>query len=110
LYFGGAQPESQVLIAATAHAGSSLADFSTLKMEAIRSSEMSVHTRSTRRHIPEEGILHSHRRENLKSCKKEHKFQLPSEGGLPRISFRLATVRVSNKDVHALSTSAANKM
>jgi hypothetical protein len=49
------------------HVGSSLADFSTLKMEAIRSSETSVHTRSTRRHIPEDGILHSHRRENLKS-------------------------------------------
>jgi hypothetical protein len=41
-----------------AHAGSSLADFSTLKMEAIRSSETSVHTRSTWRHIPEEGILY----------------------------------------------------
>jgi hypothetical protein len=50
-----------------AHAGSSLANFSTLKMEPIRSSEKSVHTRSTRRHIPEEGILHSHRCENLKS-------------------------------------------
>jgi hypothetical protein len=50
-----------------AHAGSSLADFCTLKMEAIRSSETSVDTRSTRRHIPENGILHSHRRENLKS-------------------------------------------
>jgi hypothetical protein len=50
-----------------AHAGSSLEDFSTLKMEAIRSSETSVHTKSTRRHIPEDGILHSHRRENLKS-------------------------------------------
>jgi hypothetical protein len=48
-------------------AGSSPADFSTLKMEAIRSSETSVHTRSTRRQIPEDGILHSHRRENLKS-------------------------------------------
>jgi hypothetical protein len=46
-------------------AGSSLADFSTLKMEAIRSSETWVHTRSTRRHIPEDGILHSQRRENL---------------------------------------------
>jgi hypothetical protein len=39
---------------------------STLKMEATKSSEMSVLTRSTRRHIPEDGILHSHRRENLK--------------------------------------------
>jgi hypothetical protein len=38
-------------------------------MEAIRSSETAVHTRSTRRHIPEDDILHSHRRENLKSYK-----------------------------------------
>jgi hypothetical protein len=36
-------------------------------MEAILSSETSVYIRSTRRHIPEDGILHSHRRENLKS-------------------------------------------
>jgi hypothetical protein len=42
-----------------AHAGSSLADFSTLKMDAIRSSETSVHTRSTRRHNPEDVILQS---------------------------------------------------
>jgi hypothetical protein len=50
-----------------AHAGSSLADFSTLKMEAIRSSETSVQfTKSTRPHISEDGILHSHHRENLK--------------------------------------------
>jgi hypothetical protein len=41
-----------------AHAGSSHADFSTLKIEAISSSETSVHTRPTRRHIPEDGILH----------------------------------------------------
>jgi hypothetical protein len=49
-----------------AHSGSSLMYFSTLKMEAIRSSETSVHTRSTRRHAPEDGLLHS-RHENLKS-------------------------------------------
>jgi hypothetical protein len=47
-----------------AHTGSSLADFSTMKMEAIRSSETSVNARSTRGHIPEDGILHSHHREN----------------------------------------------
>jgi hypothetical protein len=46
--------------------------FSTLKMKATRSSETSVQfTRSTRRHIPEGGILHSHRCENLKSHKSE---------------------------------------
>jgi hypothetical protein len=39
------------------HAGSSLADFYTLKMEAIRSSETSVYTISTRCHISEDGIL-----------------------------------------------------
>jgi hypothetical protein len=36
-------------------------------MEAIRSSETSVNTISTRHHIPEDCFLHSHRRENLKS-------------------------------------------
>jgi hypothetical protein len=50
-----------------AHAGSSRADFFNLKMEAICSSETKVYIRSTRRHIPEDGILHSHRREKLKS-------------------------------------------
>jgi hypothetical protein len=50
-----------------AHTGFLLTDFSTLKMEAILFSEASVYARSTRRHIPEDGILHSHRRANLKS-------------------------------------------
>jgi hypothetical protein len=40
----------------------------TLIMEALRSSETSVLTRATRRYIPKYGILHSRRRENLKSC------------------------------------------
>jgi hypothetical protein len=40
-----------------AHTCSPLADYSTLKMEAIRSSETSVVPSSTQRHIPEDNIL-----------------------------------------------------
>jgi hypothetical protein len=39
----------------------------TLMMKAVRSYETSVLTRATPPNIPDDGILHSHLRENLKS-------------------------------------------
>jgi hypothetical protein len=41
-------------------------------METIRSSETSILTGATWRNTPESGILHSHRRENLKSYRALH--------------------------------------
>jgi hypothetical protein len=39
-------------------------------MEAAHSSEISVITGATRRHIAEDGVVHSHCRENLKPTKE----------------------------------------
>jgi hypothetical protein len=57
---------SRVLLV-TANVVPSLPILSSLLMKATRSSEMSVPTWATRRHIPEDGFLHSHWGENLKS-------------------------------------------
>jgi hypothetical protein len=49
------------------HAGLYFGWVSTVKIDVILSSETPVLTRTTHRHTTEDGILHSHRRENLKS-------------------------------------------
>jgi hypothetical protein len=51
----------------TANVVPSVLIFVNFMMQALCSSQTSILTRATWRNIPEDGILHSHRRENLKS-------------------------------------------
>jgi hypothetical protein len=61
-------------------------------MEATRSSKMSVYNKRTRRHIPEGGILHSHRREYFQSYIILFSFRSRSRReGLLAVSFVHAT-------------------
>jgi hypothetical protein len=79
--------------------------FSTLKMEAICSSETSVDTQlTTRRYIPEDGTLHNHCCENLKSyivlpCSQEPSTELildPFESSPHNVSLRSTLILFSH--------------
>jgi hypothetical protein len=82
----------RLLVTATAVPSSPI--LVTLMKEALNSSETSVLTRVTRHNIPEDTILHSLRRENLKSYISKIHFNAPS--CMQVLRFFLLKLRISS--------------
>jgi hypothetical protein len=68
-----------------------------LMKEAPRSSETLVLIRTTRRNIPQDTILHSHRRENLRSysISSNKHFYIPLYSVLAQILFNIILISIS---------------
>jgi hypothetical protein len=78
-----------------------------LMMEATRSSETTVRTGAIPYHIPEDGILHSHRHENLRS----YKCKIMCETVINKKQTPLSLVRkrtIPTDDRHLLAKFSAN--
>jgi hypothetical protein len=78
------------------------------KMEAICSSETSVNARSTQLHIPEDGILHSHRCENLESYIKSYKLLEVTKENYEHMCQVVFTRLNSNCRTRSFETDCAN--
>jgi hypothetical protein len=77
--------------------------FSTLMMEAMLSTETSVLTSATRHHISEDGILHNHRNEYLKTYRMIDHIGILLNKSLPLLFIRLGNIIVTKRFIlHAV--------
>jgi hypothetical protein len=73
----------------------------TLMMEAMRASETSALARPTRRNIPEGGIIHSDRRENLKSYRELTGWTLWSRRNMSPVKYELGSYIPEDDILHS---------